>query len=246
MAIPADKPRLRVSAGLLRLCVSLAGAGLVGCVSLSPAVDRHDDALWIDVAPGLRFSTIERTVEFEGTIAMDCHHPRSPDVYLELIACSPDSREHESIVVSSVTPSLIHATLIAIGAEHGKPGSPESGHPPTGQALRVRVIESGDPVNGEAVPVTEWITDAPTRSRRPTDRFVFTGSRIVERENREVYDADGTGVIIGLTAFGSEVVGFTELLSPSATIDEPVWIADPRRVPEIGTPVWVQLQLSDQ
>jgi hypothetical protein len=243
-AAPTPSP-IRGSALTLAALV-LIGAPLEG-------LPRDAPNEWTALSPGLRIDRVAQTVEFDATVALDCHNPTTPDAYLELIACAPDTREHEALVVTSVTPSLIHAALLAAGATPGAPGDLATGAPPTGDAISIAFItEPVEQTSGQTarratapraapVPATNWITDAPTRSRRPTDTFVFAGSRIVERRRAEVYDADGTGVILGLATFGSEVVAFVPLISPAATIDEPVWIADPRTTPTIGTPVRVRL-----
>ncbi len=59
---------------------------------------------------------------------------------------------------------------------------------------------------------------------------------------REVYDADGTGLLIGLTTFGSEVLSYPALYSHDSAIEEPLWIADPERVPVLGTALTVRLK----
>ncbi len=198
---------------------------------------------WTTLTPALRLDRATHTVEFDARVAMDCHNPATPDVYLELIACAPDTREHEALVVTDVPPSLIHAALLAAGLEPGSPGVLATGAPPTGAPVTIEFSTNS------TSPATDWITDAPTRSRRPDQCFVFAGSRIATRtingQTREVYDADGTGVILGLTTFGSEVIAHEPLISPDASTDEPVWIADPRIVPDIGTPVRVRITPHD-
>lgn len=176
---------------------------------------------------------------------MDCHNPRTPDVYLELVACSPDTREHESLVVTDATPSLIHAALLAVGLEPGSPANLSAAAQPTGDPITVTLITDADTTEADddttATPATAWITDATTRTQHPDFTFVFAGSRQARPNAPIAYDADGTGVIVGLTTFGSEVIANTTLINPQADIDEPIWIADPRTVPTIGTPVRVRL-----
>lgn len=211
---------------------------LTACRTQTPPTPKAQPAqAWTTLAPGLRIDTQRATVEFDGTVAMDCHNPVTPDVYLELLVCAPDTREHEALVVTSVPPSLIHAALLAVGLEPGHPGVLRTATPPTGDPVRVTLFTD------QAHPrdITSWITDAPTRSTAPPAAHVFAGSRIVDRNGQTRYDADGSGVIVGLTTFGSETIAYQPLISPSADTDEPVWIADPRTVPAIGTPVRVRL-----
>ena len=236
-ALPTRRRPAHTRVAALALLASSAPL-LTACAATPP---RHD---WTTLAPGLRLDPDARAVEFDATVAMDCHNPTTPDVYLELIACSPDTREHEALVVTDIPPSLIHAALLAAGLEHGAPGELATGSPPSGDRVTVELIA------GRASTATDWITDAPTRTRTPPHDFVFAGSRLATRttggETREVYDADGTGVIIGLTTFGSELIAHVPLISPDASTDEPVWIADPRVVPDIGTPVRVRITATNR
>ena len=93
------------------------------------------------------------------------------------------------------------------------------------------------------VPASAAETGAPFVPREGTEpRWVFAGSVIATRQGREVYDADGAGTLIGLCTFGSEVIAWHDTFSPEAAVDEPVWIADPKKVPAPGTAVVVRIR----
>ncbi len=206
-----------------------------------PGVSTGTDR-WIVLSPGLRINRARSLLEFDGTVAVDCHNPTTPDVYLELVACSPDTREHESLVVTPVPPSLIHAGLLALGFEPGRPG----GVVAAGTGVR-REAPSGDPLSIRFVvgereqAVSSWITDVRARRVHPAGGWVFAGSRFIERGGDRVYDADGAGTVIGLTTFGSETIAYSRPISPDSWVDEPLWIADPNTVPARGTPVIVRI-----
>lgn len=197
---------------------------------------------WVELSPGLRIDRDRRVLEFDGVVAIDCHNPTTPDVYLELVACSPDTREHESLVVTTVQPSLIHAALLALGYEPGRPGAitTHEGRPtrkaPTGDALSVELV-----VADRSAPVSAWITDVRARTHHPRGGWVFAGSRFVRRGGARLYDADGAGTVIGLDTFGRETIAFTRVISPDSWVDEPLWIADASAVPARGTPVRVRI-----
>jgi hypothetical protein len=97
-------------------------------------------------------------------------------------------------------------------------------------------------------PATDWVVNAEGGARfglkagESGARWVFAGSNMVERQGREAYDADGTGVLIGLTTFGSETVGWRDVISPDSDVQEPEWIADPKKVPAAGTAVVVRIR----
>jgi hypothetical protein len=84
--------------------------------------------------------------------------------------------------------------------------------------------------------------------------WIFTGSRMVKRPaaptpppateqpgSHDIYQADGTGVIIGLTTFGSEVIGWSRAISPDAVVDVPEWVADFSKTPLAGTSVRIRI-----
>lgn len=196
---------------------------------------------WIQPTPGLRVDPAARVVEFEGRVAIDCHDPETPHVYLELVVCAPDTREHESLVVTDVAPSALHAALLVIGLEPGHPALFDRGNrpiPAAGDAVIVELVTA----DGRASPVREWIESVRTGENLPRWEWVFAGSRLAVREGREWYDAEGTGVVVGLAAFGSEVIGPVKAFSPEASVEEPVWIADADRVPRRFEPVTVRVR----
>lgn len=199
-----------------------------------------------ELLPGVRVG--EGVVEFRGEVCADLSHPQTPVVYLELLVTGPDSREHESLVVTRVKPSAIHAGLLAAGLEPGAPVRWEGdrvGEAARGAKVRVEVATVEDGKVGEFVDLASWAVHQETKQRLPDASgwgLVFAGSRMDERG----YAADQTGTIIGLTGFGTEVVAAAWGLSPQAAVDEPVWIVDKERVPKVGTPVVVRVIAADK
>jgi hypothetical protein len=216
----------------------------------------------ITVFPGVRVDTKARTVEFDAAISpMLVRDPKAPAFFLEVLACSFNTREHETFVVSRVKPSHIHAALLAVGLKPGTPGSWTSkdgrivGTAPTGDRIAVRFVYENDAKQTvEADPLT-WIVSSADRSPfldrqrqdaaksgGPAPGFVFAGSRFVTRAGASVYDADGAGIIIGLTTFGSELIGYSRMLNPDASVEAPSWIADLTKTPPPDTAVRVRLR----
>lgn len=211
-----------------------------------------------EVFEHVRVDAERRVVEFDGIVPIDAHHEETPDVYLEVVACTKGTREHEALVMTEARPSHLHAALLLIGLEPGAPGAPRGrgreAIAPTGDPVEVRIAyvnEAGEEVESDAA---AWIRHAETGEAFETRGWVFSGSRIVTHRGREVYDADGTGLVIGLAMFGNARVsapsmgGATLALSdgfnPEAGVDEPVWIANRDRVPKFGTRVVVRLSPS--
>lgn len=205
-----------------------------------------------ELFPHVRADVAARLVELDGVVPIDCHHPETPVVYLEVTVCTPDTKEHEALVVTKARPSHVHAALLAVGFTPGAPGrwtwdgKSLQAIAPTGDALDVSVAYRGTDGTEIETPVTRWVINAdpkgPAFGVAAGSRFVFSGSAMVMREGREWYDADGSGLLIGLTTFGSEAIAWSEVISHDATITEPEWIADPKVVPKFGTPVVVRIR----
>ncbi|MEM9559440.1 MAG: YdjY domain-containing protein [Planctomycetota bacterium] len=236
--------RLRRVVPLFVACVAcVACTGCAAQPGAEPVPERP-----IELAPGLRIDRAARTVEFDGLVPIDAHNDETPDVFLELLVTGPDSREHESLVVTHVRPSLIHAALLSVGLEPGKPGRVAWD---TGTA--VRTPSTGAPVDvlvsvlqeGEwtlPVALVSWVISQDRRTRlidaKAWTGVVFAGS-VSDLDRGVPYVADATGTIIGLATFGTEVIAPRLTLSHEARVDAPVWVADRARTPLVNTPVRV-------
>lgn len=218
----------------------------------SPTAATAPSSTLREVFPGVRVDIARKLVEFDGMVPIDVHNAKSPRVYLEVIACTYDSKEHESLVVTRAKPSQVHAAMLMIGLEPGAPGSWRvdeqsrvTSVPPRGSPVRVTLVFNPASPDAKEIDPAELVINARTKARAsslPGAGFVFGGSRIVEWQGRSFYDADGTGTLIGLATFGSETIAWREVFSPEAAIAEPVWIADNERVPPANTPVTVRLR----
>ncbi len=208
----------------------------------------------LELFPGVRIDPDQHIVQFPAFVAMDCHDPETPDVYLEVICCERNSREHESLLVTDIAPSLIHAALLAAGFEPGTPGrlpnNPQHLPPqePTGDPIEIRfILQTVQSTRIESP--TDWIIDNDSHQllseHMPDTHWVFAGSRWVTFHNAQQYEADLTGQLIGLHTFGSETIAWTHLESPEAATTEPHWLANASRVPAIGQPVVVELSAVD-
>ena len=64
--------------------------------------------------PGLVVDFQKRCVDIEATICLD-------EGMLELIACTKETKEHESIVTITARPMHVHTALLLLGANNGNP-----------------------------------------------------------------------------------------------------------------------------
>lgn len=180
--------------------------------------------------------------------------------WLEQIACGPNSREHESLVVIKAKPSQIHAALLMAGFNPGAPGKWTYDNnklgtvSPTGDKVDV-LVRYGDPAGGGKIieqPIRNWIrdgsmrTDETKRETFPHLPWVFGGSIIAPNPKPmgpgEHYVADYSGSIIGLVTFGDEVLGFSKVLADEETVQAPEWEVNPKTIPPVETEVTVILR----
>ncbi len=228
--------------------------------------------------PGVWADLTAKIVEFDADVSpMLVNDPKAPLFFVETLVCAPDTREHESLLVTSATPSHLHAALLAIGLSPGVPGlfRFESGAfapvDAMGDRVRIHVLPKTDsarevdPAAGSPAAADQfdpdprnWLIHVVDRGKPSPRRFgtddvdagrgwVFAGSSVrtvADQAGRttQVYDADGTGIVIGLCCFGSEVIAWSRTFSPDASVSEPDWIADFSRTPPPGTKVRVRVQ----
>lgn len=257
-------------------CVLVAGVVVVqgGCVhmqnsradqgqSSAEAASTDKDAghaagpTFSELFEHVRVDVERKVVEFDADISpVMIEDERSPLVYLEVLVCIPNTREHESILVSKARPSHVHAALLAIGATAGKPGgfTFESGQlktiDATGPGVSVECVYDGLGRAGEVrVDPLEWVVNAADgqafgeSDMGRSSGFVFAGSKFVNVNGQEHYGGDLGGNVIGLTTFGDEVIGLSKTISPEAAVQAPEWVAKLKGMPGAGTPVRVRISL---
>lgn len=198
-----------------------------------------------EVFPHVRLDAKAGVIELDATVSIDAHNLNHPDVYLETLVCIPNSKEYESLLVTPAKPSHVHAALLLMGLNPGRPGSwvwqgaRVLGEPPVGPGVRVRFVR-----DGREVSPGDWVRDRNTGRRMIDtpggDSFVFAGSVMAGLPGNERYKADVEGCLIGLTTFGSETIAWTRLFNPEAAAEEPRWVADPA-MPEFAAPVIVRI-----
>lgn len=160
---------------------------------------------------------------------------------VEVLACAPEGKLHESLLVLDCVPSGLHAGLLALGLEPGMPGRIEGGgefHPPTGAriALELRWTDEGG-VERRTRP-EDWLWDARERRSMPPQDWIYAGSFEVPLEGRP------GSVSLAADAVKSLVVTYhdaTTLLQLEGvqSLDDTTWEVNSRAVPPKGTPVVV-------
>lgn len=184
---------------------------------------------------------------------------------LELIACTKDSKEHESIVMVEAKPSHIHTALLLLGAKPGNPAMrriiDEEGMrfidiPPRGGEIDVFLV-LGDETRTEH-PISDFIQradryDAFPHEQEgegegeaedrafPTHTFLFVGSILHgQGDGPRRYLCDQSGHVISLATFGDEV-----LCLPGIHADlnsELMWEINTTKLPPLDTKVTLRLR----
>jgi len=181
---------------------------------------------------------------------------------LELFACMRGSKEHESVVVVDSKAYVVHAGLLAVGAEPGSPVRfvPEF-RPASGTEIDVTVVWEDESGRRREARAQDWVRDVAgiysmfegvvanqfdeelnlddqsAAWKHMEYPWVFAGSQFLkdERTGQQYYQADGEGDLICVSNF------------PSAVLDVPIRSSDSNaallfeayteRIPPLGTPV---------
>jgi biopolymer transport protein ExbD len=191
----------------------------------------------IKTLPGIVVDTKVREVRLEGEVCLQRGG-------LELLACSPGTREHESILVIKAKPSHIVFALALLGLSPGQPGYMTEGgsfSPPGGTVVDITVRFSVAKPDGktEIVEVPAWKLLKPAGSESGLERplqWVYVG-RPSEAALRA---ADQEGTVICLSNF-SEAVLDVPFESTSVNADL-LYEANPAVVPPVKTPVEIILR----
>lgn len=198
-----------------------------------PLVDSPGDLRRLDVASPVWIDKNRKRVVLIGT-ACQAGYP------LEFFATYPD-RGYESVVVIYTKPSVVHAGLLALGAEPGKPVQYQPTFAtPTGTEVEIDVCWNDKDGKRQQTPAQQLVRDIKTK--QPLDvNWVFAGSVFWE-------DA-ATGNKSYLADRGDFI---TVLNLPTALLDVPIesdsalgsrlFEAFTERLPPPGTPVTLILK----
>lgn len=227
MIVPVISKKLDYKPSMvLRLALGLVAATAHAAQSVpDDAQPKHQPGVRV-VAPGVKIDWRHRVVEVDARVVL-----RSGP--LELLACSPGTREHESILVVQARPLSILQAMGLIGLE---PGSPvrydqerEQIFPPTGERLdlSIRYQQTG---KSHVVRVEQWLRDVERRKSPEQMPWVFSGSRTGDR-GRLLADADGT--VVCVVDFESALIAVGDLHTDD---NELLWLeANTSAIPPLGT-----------
>ncbi len=201
--------------------------------------------------PGLKMNFEQRSLDIESQICLD-------QGLLELVACTKDSKEHESIVVIDAKPKHIHTALLLLGAKPGNPalrkqvGETEKRWvdiPPRGDPIEVFLVIKNSKKEWVERPISEFIqpSDESTdekfeknsKKKKFEHSFVFSGSHYLSKE--EKYICDLSGHVISISTFGDELLCLPEIQSRDAGLLQ--WKINSSYLPPKGTKVTLRLKI---
>lgn len=177
-------------------------------------------------APGIKIDWQRRLLYVDAVVVLR----EGP---LELIACSPKTREHESLFVVSARPSSIFQAMGLIGLTHGSPvrydKESERLLPPTGQRVRIR-IRLGTNQSDRVVSVEQLMGLTGRRKTPESTAWVFSGSRLYHDGS---FGADLDGTVICVVDFDTALISVGALHSAD---NELLWLeANTSMMPSLGT-----------
>lgn len=160
---------------------------------------------------------------------------------LEMFACPTGTKEHESVVAVVSSAQVVHACLLAVGAE---PGTPVQFRPefkaPTGTIIDIEVRWRDEEEQWHSLPAQQWVRNV--RTEKPMEHpWVFAGSQFYKDEETgdQIYMAEA-GDLICVSNFSTATLDIpTESSQVNAGL---MFEANAEKIPPLGTPVRLVLK----
>ncbi len=210
--------------------------------------------------PGLTIDSKQRCVDVEATVCLD-------QGALELIACTKDSKEHESVIVVGARPIHIHTALLLLGAKNGSPpmrrpineeGTRWVDIPPKGDLIDVFLVFKDAAGKLTERPISDFITRSAEHAHGPggdpadgeqlprfPHTFIFAGSLLIDNgPGPKDYLAERSGHVISIATFGDELLCLPDVHSQDN--GALMWSIDPTHLPKRGTPVTLRLRIKKE
>lgn len=217
------QPTLRHLLGLAVLCLAQPWAWAGDAVTT--------------LGPGVSLDASKREVYLDATVCLRRG-------ILEYLICKARTFEHESVFATSCKPSHLHAALLLIGVEPLPDADAYawsekiSAHAPALLAIMVEFERDGV---RQRKPISSFVTNRERQDGIVPDRWVFAGSAFYQRDGQELYAADSSGGVIGLTPQGASVVQFGEQLGIPYQGEDQGLECRSDAIPAVGTAVRVIL-----
>jgi hypothetical protein len=204
------------------------------------------------VLPGVKINVAQWCVDVDARVCL-------VEGMLELIACTKDTKEHESIVAVEAKPSHIHTALLLLRAKPGSPArqkalDPEGTRfmpvPPIGSPVDVFLVIKDANGKDTELPINDFMistdpSEEPEAGAKPvkfpTQTFLFAGSGLEGNgEGPRDYACDLSGNVISLATFGDELLCLPGIHDPSDSLR--MWQVDGGKLPALDSRIILRLR----
>ncbi len=162
---------------------------------------------------------------------------------LEMLACPVGTKEHESVVAVFSKAQVVHAGLLAIGANSGTPVAWEPKYQaPTGSEIQVLALWKDADGKKKSIDTRKWVHELGTEKGTLSTNFIFAGSKMWKDPDtgEERYLAE-SGDLICVSNFATATLDVP--LNSSQANSGLMFAAMTDAIPPEGTPVRLVLQL---
>ena len=205
--------------------------------------------------PGISLNPSDRFIDINATVCLN-------HGLLELVACTKNTKEHESIVVLNARPIHIHAALLLLKAKPGRPAMQKvidnenlrwAPVTPTGEQIEVSLVFQNNKGKIEEFSISTFVS--PTKLNefegfevgekiQPFPKtFLFAGSHFSEEKNMpRKYACEYSGNVISISTFGDELLCLPGIHGHAN--DGLAWEVNSEKLPKVGTNLSLRLRLS--
>ena len=162
---------------------------------------------------------------------------------LEMFACPPETKEHESVVQANSTAKIVHTALLMIGAESGKPVVWDPKYAAAhGDTIDIEVHWLDKDGKHKKLAAQEMIKNIKTK-KAMKHKWVFAGSEFYTNPNTKKthYMADG-GEMICVSNFTTAMMDLP--IESTQSREGLLFEAFTERIPPMKTPVRLVLKLA--
>ncbi|MEO1236717.1 MAG: YdjY domain-containing protein [Planctomycetota bacterium] len=210
----------------------------IGVTSATAAAQDEDFAGAKEVFPGVTLDAAAGHVDLRARVV-----GRHVD-WLELLACRPGTREHESIVTVDADARHIQLALLLLGLEAGSPARAEEVdgeivfYSPTGPRVELFFVLDESPQT--PIPARDWVVSQTTGEPLPDNVWLFVGSQVIDFDGQRHFLAEANGTVASLVNFGDELLGRATDVSEAG--GNGFWTTDPDTIPPEGTRLTLRIK----
>lgn len=183
---------------------------------------------------GVQYLPAERKLEVAGWVNMQ-------KGLVEVFACAPGGKTHESVVVLDCVPSGLHAGLLAIGLKPGTPvemGTEGAYKRPTGAGVDVHVRWPGEDGKQHAARAEDWVWNKKDEHPMKHGAWIFAGSFMQPVTGKPEDSTYAANYVKSLVTTYHDATSILE--NPNSEgINDTLYYANEQAIPPVGTPLKV-------